>query len=204
MAAKFSETSASLPPQRFFNYLGSFTFQRRKWCQNSPRLESSSPPQGAKPCRGLHQTLVTLFHHVVILAKQLRNSPPAPECCNGTHSPQPVCDSATSLGLQWVFALLLLLKETLHQFLSNPYSKVHGKLAVRVCEVGQLHFRRESGKELGLSYKPCAPSRLFVNVPWLKRARPKLPLRTSCITFLGNTRRVTAVKAEMLKGKTVS
>src|ERR1700730_895948 len=84
MAAKFSETSASLPPQRFqlpwFVYFSTAKMVSEV-TENSPRLESSSPPQGAKPCRGLHQTLVTLFRHVVILAKQLRNSPPAPECC---------------------------------------------------------------------------------------------------------------------------
>jgi hypothetical protein len=60
--------------------------------------------------------------------------------------------------------------------LSNSCSRSMGKLAVRVCEVGQLHFRRESGKEMGLSYKP-APSRLFGSTfSWLKRARFKLPL----------------------------
>src|SRR5271167_3295429 len=75
------------------------------------------------------------------------------------------------------FAHLLFLREKLHHLpIKLIFSKVHGKLAVRVCKVGQLHFRREGGKEMGLSHKP-APSRLLVNVSWLKTcAVPKLPL----------------------------
>ena len=154
----FNEISASYSSSTYL-WCIFFTLSTTKMV---PRSDREFPTAGIKfaalVSSGLHQTLVTLFRYVVIISYAVKDSPPEfLKCCaNDTHSLQPVCNCATSLGSPWAFAYLLLLKESFIICLSHSYSKIYGKLAVRVCKVGQLHFWRESGKQMGLSHTPNA------------------------------------------------
>ena len=164
---------------------------------------------------GLHQTLVTLSRYVVILGYAVKRLA-ARTFLYAVQTVHTVlsraCDSATSLGLQWVFAHLLLLKKG---FINcyQTYSKVHGNWLFASAKWGNSTSSEKAVRNW--AYHTSQRPRGFCQRSLAKNVRGQSsPLRASCITFLGNTRRATAsrtnvhnqlkVKAEMLKGKTVS
>jgi hypothetical protein len=146
------------PPQRFQLPWG-FNVENgaKKWSENSPRPES---PWVFKPLMWLAPDSCHISRHVVILSagQKFIASPPAlSECCR-----QPVCDSATSLKSQWSLHTYFV-EGTLYQLPINLRSyipRTTGNWLFASAKWGNSNFKRESGKEMGLSYKP-GPSRLF-------------------------------------------
>jgi hypothetical protein len=105
---------------------------------------------------------------------------------------------------------LTFVEGTLHQLLSNPYSNVHGNWLFASAKWGNSTSSEKAVRNW--AYHTSQRPRGFCQRSLAKNVRGQSsPLRASCITFLGNTRRATAsrtnvhnqlkVKAEMLKGK---
>ena len=146
VAVKFNETGASCSSS---NYLGLpfllFHDGKKKVpevIENSPTAAIKFAALGVKSLLWACTISSHFFCHVVIIGYAVKDSPPALlKCCaNDT----PVCSQFVTvppvLDCHGPLHTYLLLKESFIICLSNSYSKVHGKLAVRACEVGQLHF----------------------------------------------------------------